>query len=158
VGLPELIADGIGWAHHYYWLLSDWVGPLLLIPNILAGPTRINIQRDWLGPPIHWDWLGPLFSIPIWLGGSATISIQKGLGRLQVLLVSFRLAQPATIGWSGSARINIQGYRDKSIAVVDTLRHINMNCWHVNKCGHISVTGQYTWIHMNTSNGNVNEH
>jgi hypothetical protein len=52
VGPPELIFNGIGWAHPYYWFPLDWVGPELLIAFRLGGPAGINIQWDWLGPPV----------------------------------------------------------------------------------------------------------
>jgi hypothetical protein len=65
------------------------VGPPLLIPIALGGPTRINI---------HWDWVGPLvLLVPIGLGGPTTINIKSDWLGPAELFVSFGLGGPATM-------------------------------------------------------------
>jgi hypothetical protein len=108
----------------YYWFLLDWVGPLLVIPTVLAGPTRISIQWDWLGLAIllvplgldgpttinsnwigwaqvyYWfllDWVGPLLLIPMGLGQPTRINMQWVWLGPALLLVPFGLGGPTAI-------------------------------------------------------------
>jgi hypothetical protein len=43
---------GLGGPGSIIGLLLDWAGPQLLISMGLGGPTKINIQWDWVGPAV----------------------------------------------------------------------------------------------------------